>query len=265
MQESMEGPARSRQNQSIIDDQDLEESASQFQTPKQGRSRTLVSQSRKFNLGHFRNQLIINNTNLHSKTPSFSGNLQQPRSSQKFQTLVTKRAKDNFIEAFDVSKSYQDGKSLMKRSSAGPLNRGSSEYESYSTLTSKNIGKDLRASLEEKLMSRGGFKKLLEGDNLKVNLLTTTKHQPFQEPLNHLLTRNNKGINQSSPYKYQSVNDEYQNAKGQSRPSTSHTMMPTDRMTKASQRSMNPLNTTFAASSLPSKSHSKLILQKTYR
>lgn len=102
----------------------------------------------------------------------------------------------------------------MKRSSAGPLNRGTSEYESYSTLTSKNIGKDLRASLEEKLMSRGGFKKLLEGDNLKVNLLTTTKHQPFQEPLNHLLTRNNKGINQSSPYKYQSVNDEYQNVKG---------------------------------------------------
>ncbi len=102
----------------------------------------------------------------------------------------------------------------MKRSSAGPLNRGTSEYESYSTLTSKNIGKDLRASLEEKLMSRGGFKKLLEGDNLKVNLLTTTKHQQFQEPLNHLLTRNNKGINQSSPYKYHSVNDEYRNAKG---------------------------------------------------
>jgi hypothetical protein len=25
--------------------------------------------------------------------------------------------------------------------------------------------------------------------------------------LNHLLTRNNKGINHSSPYKYQSVND----------------------------------------------------------
>jgi hypothetical protein len=36
------------------------------------------------------------------------------------------RTKENFLEHFDVSKSYQDGKSLMKRSSAGPLNRDSS-------------------------------------------------------------------------------------------------------------------------------------------
>jgi hypothetical protein len=63
-------------------------------------------------------------------------------------------------------------------------------------------GKELRASVEEKLMSRGGFNNLLEGDNLKVNLLTKSKHQPLQEPLNHLLTRNNKGINHSTPYKY---------------------------------------------------------------
>jgi len=75
-------------------------------------------------------------------------------------------------------------------------------------------GKDLRASVEEKLMSRGGFNNLLEGDKLKVNLMTTSKHQPVQESLNHLLTRNNKGINHSTPYKYLSANEEYRNAKG---------------------------------------------------
>jgi hypothetical protein len=65
--------------------------------------------------------------------------------------------------------------------------------------------KDLRASVEEKLLSRGSFHNLLEGDNLKVNLLTADKQRNHKENFTHFLSRNNQG---STPFKYQTINED---------------------------------------------------------
>ncbi len=53
-------------------------------------------------------------------------------------------------------------------------------------------------------MSRGRYNdQLLEGDNLKVNLLTTSKNRFNKDAGTQFLSRNTIANNESTPYKYQ--------------------------------------------------------------